>query len=209
MKLAVLGGGELGKLIAEHTSAIAVLEVVGFYDDYLSTSYSDSLPILGKIDDALSDFQKGRFDLIIVGVGYNHFDVREALYNKFKDIIPFATIVHPSAYVDPSCIIGEGVFILPGVILDLGVIVEDNVLINTGTIVAHHSRICKNSFLAPGVSVAGLVEIGSSSFVGIGAIIKDSIKIGSQCIIGAGSLVLKDTKNQSIYYGVPARQIIS
>ena len=53
----------------------------------------------------------------------------------------------------------------------------------------------------------GNVEVGEFSAIGIGATVKHNVSIGYNCIIGASSLVNKDTKSNSVYYGIPARFI--
>ena len=41
--------------------------------------------------------------------------------------------------------------------------------------------------------------------IGIGASIRENIKIGNRVIIGAGSVVVKDIPDDSLVYGVPAK----
>ena len=205
MRIAIIGAAELGRLIASHAVSDANLEVIGFYDDFKEISSYLNFPLLGKTDSIVEDYKNKKFDAIMIGIGYNKMEARASLFNRFKGQIPFANIVHSSSYVDKSCKLGEGVFILPGVIVDLDVIIEDNVLINTGTIIAHHTKIGRHSFIAPGVHIAGLVNIGEECFIGIGAIVKDCITINNRSVIGAGSLVLKDTEENSISIGSPAK----
>lgn len=207
MKIAIIGAAELGKLVAIHAVKDSGYEVLGYYDDFNQDSAFNELPILGKIDQVLVDYHKKKFDAIFIAIGYNHFSVRANVFGHFKNKIPFANIIHSSAYVDSSCCLGEGVFILPRVVLDIGVTVGDNVLINTGSIIAHHSCIGAHSFIAPGVHIAGLVNVEEKCFIGIGAIVKDCINIKKSSVVGAGSLVLKDTEENSVSVGVPAKII--
>jgi len=207
MRIAIIGAAELGKLIAAHAQIDKNLKVIGFYDDSNTSEIYNNYPILGKTDNIIDDYKNKLFDAVIIAIGYNHMNIRALIFNKLKNIVPFANIIHSSAYVDKSCKLGEGIFILPGVVIDFEVIIEDNVLINTGTIIAHHSRIGAHSFIAPGVHVAGLVNIEEKCFIGIGSIIKDCINIKTLSVIGAGTLVLKDTEENSVSVGSPARII--
>ncbi len=205
MRIAIIGAAELGRLIASHAINDSHFEVVGFYDDFKNSVSYSKFPVLGKTDAVLKDFQNNLFDAIIIGIGYDKMHARASIFNQFKGIIPFTNVIHSSAYIDKSCALGEGIFILPGVVIDLDVKIEDNVLVNTGTIIAHHTKIGKHSFLAPGVHIAGLVNVGEQCFIGIGSIIKDCITLNNRSVIGAGSLVLKDTEENSISIGAPAK----
>lgn len=207
MRIAIIGAAELGRLIAKHIENDSTNEIVGFYDDFKKDEFFLNYKIIGNVEKLLIDFEKGLFDAAIIGIGYNQMKSRAAIFDNLKGKIPFANVLHSSAYIDKSCELGEGIVVLPGVTLDLGVVIADNVLINTSTIVAHHSSIGKHSFLAPGVHIAGLVNIEEQCFIGIGSIIKDNINIKRQSIVGAGSLVLKDIEENAIYLGAPAKFI--
>ena len=203
-KIAIIGAGELGKLIMCH---VENYEIVGFYDDYKKEKTYNNLPILGNISDIQKDFNNGVFEELMIGLGYNHMSLRKEIFDQFNLKIPFANIIHKSAYIDHSVKIGKGVFIFPNVTLDTGVVIGDNVLINTSTTIAHHSKVYSHTFIAPCVSIAGLVEIKEKCFIGIGSIIKDLLVIAEDSIIGAGSLVLKNTENGFLYYGTPAKKV--
>lgn len=207
MKLAIIGAGELGKLIAYHAVQDAGYQVAGYYDDFVKASSFNGSPVLGTCDMVADDFKAGLFDKLFIGIGYDHMAVRAGYYNKFKDHIPFANIIHSSSYIDPSCKLGTGIFILPGNVLDLDVTIGNNVLINTGGTIAHHSTIEDHCFLAPAVQIAGLVTVHESSFIGIGATIVDCINIAKGSVVGAGSVVTKDTEENSVSVGVPAKII--
>ncbi len=207
MKLAIIGAGELGKLIAHHAVTGPGFEIAGYYDDFVQAPAFNGSPVLGNCERIPGDFEKKVFDQLFIGIGYDHRKPRAAYFERFRGKIPFANIIHPSAYVDPGCRLGNGVFLLPGVVLDFGVVIEDNVLINTGGIIAHHSTVQQHSFIAPGVQVAGLVTIGPSCFIGTGATIVDEINIAEGSIVGAGAVVISNTKKNSVSVGVPARII--
>ncbi|MFM7726630.1 MAG: hypothetical protein ACKO7B_08005, partial [Flavobacteriales bacterium] len=167
----------------------------------------NGLAILGNTDKIIDDYTKGVFDQIFIAVGYNHMNVRADLYNRFAPHIPFANIIHPSCYVDPSVVLGTGVFLLPGVTLDMDVQIGNNVLLNTSCTVAHHTRVGNHCFLAPGVHLAGRIAIEEKCFIGIGTTIIDCIHVGANAVIGAASLVLNDVKENTLSFGHPAKHI--
>ncbi|MEO6305173.1 MAG: acetyltransferase [Bacteroidia bacterium] len=206
-KLVIIGAAELGGLIHHLARQSGDYEVVGYYDDHSILKTFNALPVFGKTDRIIKDHQSGKFDFLFIAIGYNHMLVRENLFKQFSGKIPFATIIHNSAYVDRSSNIGEGSVIFPGCVIDQFVTIGKNVLLNTAVSVSHHSSIDDHCFLAPRVAVAGRVNISQNCFIGIGSIIKDLVNIKDNCIIGAGSLVLKDVESNKKVYGVPAKVV--
>lgn len=199
-KLAIIGSSLLGKLIAYH--AENDFEVVGYYDDF-----TNGENILGKTENILKDFENKKFDYLIIGIGYVQMKARVELFNRYKNKIPFANVIHSSSYIDKSVKLGEGLFILPGCTIDMECELGDNVLCNTGCTIAHHTKINSHCFLGPSVSIAGLVNVNLACFIGVGSTLKDSITIGQYSIIGAGSVVIKDVEERTVSVGVPAKVI--
>jgi sugar O-acyltransferase (sialic acid O-acetyltransferase NeuD family) len=207
MRIAIIGAGELGKAVVYHAAVDAGYEIAGFYDDFNDAAEFDGYPILGKPDAIISDLSRRTFDKIFIAIGYSQMAARTRYYREFAGRVPMANIIHSSSYIDPSCKIGEGVFVFPGCTLDFEVELGDNILLNTGVTIAHHSRVGANTFFGPGVTVAGLVNIGECCFVGVGSTILDCLKIGRNSTIGGGAVVIKDTNENSVSVGVPAREI--
>lgn len=207
-RLAIIGSGDLGQLIAHHAIGSGEFFEVFFFDDYrvLNSSVNDHL-IIGKVSDVENMFEQKRYDALMIAIGYKHFETRKSLFEKFADRIPFARLIHPSSYVDPSCCIGKGSFILPGCTLDRGVKIGDNVLLNTGCTIAHDSMIQKHSFLSPCVAVAGFVNIGECCNIGINTTIIDNISIANNVQTGGGSVVTKNITEAGLYVGIPAKKI--
>ena len=199
-KLAIIGSSLLGKLITYH--AENDFEVVGYYDDFTSGKN-----VLGKTENILKDFENKKFDCLIIGIGYAQMKARVELFNRYKNKIPFANVIHSSSYIDKSVKLGEGIFILPGCTIDMECELGDNVLCNTGCTIAHHTTINSHCFLGPSVSIAGLVNVNMACFIGVGSTLKDSITIGQYSIIGAGSVVIKDIEERTVSVGVPAKVI--
>jgi len=207
-KLAIIGSGDLGQLIAHHALLTGRFEVVGFFDDYAEPGVLiNGIPVLSGTSAILNSFNDNHFEQLLIAIGYKHFDARAMFYDRFKGQIPFATIVHPSAIVDPTCQLGEGSVILSGCILDQNVVLNSNVLLNTGAMIAHDSQIGAHSFLAPRCNIAGFVTIGEKNFIGIGANVIDNVKTIERTQIGGGALVHKNINEPGLYVGVPARKI--
>ncbi len=205
-KLAIIGSGDLGQLIAHHAKVDEHFDVVGFFDDYKKTTeHVDNYPILGGINDVTTLFQSSLFDCIIIAIGYKHLPVKKNLFESLKGKIPFGKIIHSSCYADVSATVGDGTVLLPGCILDRNVDIGDNVLINVGVTIAHDSIIGNHSFISPCVSVAGFTKIGECCNIGINSTIIDNIYIGDNIQTGGGTIVINDLSEAGLYVGCPAR----
>ena len=205
---AIIGSGDLGQQIAYHVTQNHQYDVAGYFNDFISRGdVVGQFPILGGQDDILPCFDAGAFDVLFIGVGYAHLDFRAAMYDKFEGRIPYGRMIHPSAYVDPSCSVGEGAVIFPGGVLDMNTVLEPNVLLNTGVHIAHDSTIGKHSFLSPAVAVAGFVNIGSCCNIGINTTIIDNIQIASNVQTGGGTTVIRHLTKPGLYVGTPARLV--
>ena len=205
-RLAIIGAGDLGAQIAHHANSSELYKPVGFFDDSLPVdTIKHGFPILGRTDTVKKLFEEDLFDVLMIGLGYKHFQLREQLYNNFIDSIPFATIIHRSCYVDETCKIGEGTIVYPGCILDTNVVIEQNVLLNIGCNVAHDTVIGKHSFLSPAVKIAGFVKIGEKVSLGINTTVIDNITISNNIRTGGGAVVTKNLEQPGLYVGLPAQ----
>lgn len=207
-RLAVIGSGDLGQQIACHATNDKQFNVVGFFDDFAEKdSIVNGFKILGNISEIEQYFDYAFFDEIIIGIGYKHLSYREKLFNKLKDKIKFATLIHSSCYIDTSCKIENGVCIFPGSVLDYNVEIKENVLINVGSTIAHDSKIESHTFLSPRVAIAGFVSVGKRCFLGISTTIINNISIVDDVQTGGGTVVIKNITEQGLYVGNPSRFI--
>ena len=205
-RLAIIGSGDLGQLIAHHAHTDGHYTVAGFFDDYRPVGTEVlGWPILGGVEAVSAVFAAGGFDALMIGIGYKHLPMRRALFDRFRAEMPLGQVIHSSTYVDPSCRIGAGVFVLPGGVLDFNVVLEDNVLLNTGCCIAHDSVVRAHTFLSPRVAVAGFVEIGEGCNIGINTTIIDNITLAAGIQTGGGTVVTKSLTAAGLYVGAPAR----
>ncbi|MBN8855503.1 MAG: hypothetical protein BGO55_27820 [Sphingobacteriales bacterium 50-39] len=206
-KLAIIGSGDLGMLIAFHARQRGY-SIAGFFNDFMPAgAMVDGSLILGGVDHVQGSFEEGGFDELMIGVGYKHFEARKNLFLRFEGKVPLGTVIHKDVSIASSCIIGKGSFILPGCVLDNNVRIGDNVLINVGSTIAHDTTIGNHSFLSPRVAIAGFVHIGECCNIGINTTIIDNITIGNDVQTGGGTVVIKDLPEKGVYVGNPARRI--
>jgi sugar O-acyltransferase (sialic acid O-acetyltransferase NeuD family) len=205
-RLAIIGAGDLGLQLANLAHSTGDYSLSGFFDD---TRTRDDViagaPVLGRLADIGPMFARDCFDCLVVAIGYKHLALRHEIHAEHAGSIPFATLIHPSAIVDPSCHIGEGAVIYPGCVLDMDAVIGANTLLNAGCVIAHHSQIGSSCFLSPTVGIAGFVVVEPGCVLGIGTVVIDNLRIASGCRTGAGAVVTCDLEKRGLYLGVPAR----
>jgi len=120
---------------------------------------------------------------------------------------PPINVIDPSATLQFSVNLGNGVFIAPNCSVNALSTLGDGVVCNTGSTIEHECRVGKYSFISPGAVLCGNVMIGENTFIGANATIKQGVKIGSDVVIGAGSVVLEDVPDGTRAVGNPIRTI--
>lgn len=195
----------MGQQIAQHLRQTSGWEVAGFFDDWVNASPSPE-PLLGTVAEVAAAYAAGRFDDLLLGIGYQHMAYRQQVFNELTAAgIPFARFVHPAAYVDASVVLQPGVFVSPGCVLDLNVQLEANVFLYPGCIVAHDTQVGAHSMLAPGVRLAGRVQVGERCFLGIGTTVIDGLTLAAEVRTGGGAVLVRSLPEPGTYVGVPAR----
>jgi sugar O-acyltransferase (sialic acid O-acetyltransferase NeuD family) len=205
-RLGIIGGGDLGIQLAHHASATQEIRAVGFFDDFIKAgTFVSGLPVLGNIGDVQDFHLRGMFDELLIAIGYKHLAIRSQLYEHFNGKIPFAKLIHPNTWIDPTSVIEPGAAVYPGCIVDMYSTVGANSILNVGCIIAHHSIIGPSCFLSPAVKIAGFVRVAASSTLGMGTVVIDNISICSGVRTGAGSVVIDDITEPGLYVGIPAK----
>lgn len=205
MRLGIIGAGDLGVQLAHLARRSGQYEPVAFYDDTLAPGTGVAgLAVAGGLD-AIEAAGQHPFDALIIAIGYRHLAFRQQLFQRLRGRFRFATLVDPSAIVDPTCVVGEGAVIYPGCVLDMNAAIGGNTLLNVGCVVAHDSRIGEGCFLSPAVKLAGFVRIAPSVSLGIGTTVIDNVRIATGVRTGAGAVVIDNLDVPGLYVGVPAR----
>lgn len=205
-KLAIIGAGDLGRQLSIVAKQSNTYHPIGFYDDFAEVGKRvHSLPIMGQLSQINQDFKSNKFDVLVLGIGYSHFNFRKKTFDKLSQEIPFATLIHPSCVIDPSAKIGKGSVLFSGCLVSMGAEIKENVLIYDGAIIAHDSIIGNHSILSPGVKISGFSYIGECVNLGTGTILIDNINLTDFTRTGAGAVVVKSIEQPGLYVGCPAK----
>lgn len=207
-KVVIVGAGGHARVLAELLQLTKDLELAGFTDSdaKLKDRFIQGTRVWGTDDILPALFSQG-IQRFIIGVGSTkHNGHRSRLFRQLLQMgFEAVTLVHPTAVVSPSAVVGRGTAILPRAVVNSQTRIGENVIINSGAIIEHDCIIGDHCHVASGACVSGGVRVGSGSFIGAGASVIQNIRIGRRCVIGAGAAVVRDIPDDRLAMGVPAR----
>lgn len=114
-------------------------------------------------------------------------------------------IVHPTAEISPSAVLGPGTWIQPHAVVSAMSRLAMCCYVNRHASVGHHNTWGAFSRINPGAHTAGLVVLGERVTIGMGALVRERTQVGDGATIGAGSLVLRDVDEGQVVMGTPAK----
>ncbi|WP_301911709.1 NeuD/PglB/VioB family sugar acetyltransferase [Neisseria viridiae] len=203
-KLAVIGAGGHGKVVAELAAALGTYGEIVFLDDRAQGSVN-GFPVIGTtllLENSLSPEQ---FD-IAVAVGSNR--IRRQIAEKAAALgFALPVLIHPDATVSPSSTVGQGSVVMAKAVVQAGSVLKDGVIVNTAATVDHDCLLDAFVHISPGAHLSGNTHIGEESWIGTGACSRQQIRIGSRATIGAGAVVVRDVSDGMTVAGNPAKPL--
>lgn len=151
--LLILGAGGHGKVVKEIAEALGYTKIA-FLDD-------NSTEAVGKIADSKAFVKE--YHEAFVGIGNNKFR-GELLTRLEQEGLNIPVLIHPTAYVSKSAVIGQGTVVEPKAIVNANSKVGFGCIISVGSIVDHD------------------------------AVLEDCVHVNAGAICKAGSFVVKETK---------------
>lgn len=203
----VLGAGLHAKVLFEHLDTS--FHVAGILDDSMVKQGAEVLQhkVIGTIDQIESICKPpNNVTHFLVGIGnLRYLSEREKVYKRACDIgIQPISVIASTAYISPSCTLGQGAFVAPHSVVHSNSKIGANVVMYSSVVIEHDNIVGDHVFFSPRVTTAGQVEIGDHAYLGPGCIIASGIKIGAGSIIGAGSVVTQDIPAGVVAFGAPA-----
>lgn len=206
MRVAVLGAGGHGAVVAEIARVSGTLDPVCFLDDFPAVHGTRILgiPVLGAIGalELLPPDVTG----VLLGLGNNRHRAQLLELARQRGL-DRPVVVHPRAVVSPSASLAGGTVVAAGAVVGTRSVIGSGCIINTGATVDHDCTLGDVVHVAPGAHLAGGIRVGARSFIGIGACVIQGIDIGEGALVAAGATVIRDVLPGVRVAGVPARPL--
>lgn len=207
LPIVMLGAGGHAKVLLSLLRAIGA-EVKGVCDPGLvaqGASVWRGVPVLGG-DEALEQLDAAEVALVnglgqVVGSSRR----RDMFLMLVERGYHFPALIHPTAWVDESVVLGEGVQVMAGVVIQPDSMIGVGTIINTGARIDHDCIIDSHVHVAPAAVLCGGVKVARGVFVGAGSTTIQGITLGEGCIVGAGATLVRDLPAGHMVLGSPVR----
>jgi acetyltransferase EpsM len=196
----IYGSGGHGKTLVDLMRLTNAFNIVGFIDD--GRQKGDrvmGIPVLGGTQELTELANSGIRQAVNAVGGIGNIQSRIQVFKRLKQAgFSFPTLVHPTAFVEPSAELSPGVQVFAHAYVGTQAKLGLGVIVNTGAIVSHDCQIANYANISPGAMLAGQVNIGEGTLVGMGATINLQVKIGDWVRIGNGATVKNDVPDSGI-----------
>ena len=127
--LLIFGAGQYGYLVEELAEDCGY-EKIAFLDD-------NSPLAIGKVSEA--ECFREEYAEVVVAIGNP--TVREKLVCELEPVFRLATLIHPTAFVSRSAVLGSGCIIEPGAVVQTAAQLGKACIVNAGAVVNHNSTV--------------------------------------------------------------------
>lgn len=201
----IVGAGGFGREVYQWACDVwpaAIDRLVGFLSADAAVLKGRDFPIPIVADPLAVEPAPDEGFLLAIGIPHVRRTVAEALCARGAE---FLTLVHPTAVVSRSAVIGSGSVICPFSVLSDGSRLGRFALVNYHSSLAHDAAAGDFAVLSPYATLGGGAEIGDDVFLGLHASVGPGKRIGPRSKVSANSAALCDAPADSLVYGVPGR----
>jgi sugar O-acyltransferase (sialic acid O-acetyltransferase NeuD family) len=207
--IAIYGAGGFGREIACLLKQINEIKplwnMIGFFDDDDKVRDNRYGKVLGNLK-KLNEWDKPLSVVLAIATPAYLENLVKSIANP---LINFPNIMAPNVNVfdKDAFTIGKGNLIFLGCRLSCDVSIGDFNLFNGAVSLGHDVKMGSFNVLQPSTRISGDCTVGDKNFFGVQSIVLQGVKIGINTRIGALSVVMRNTKDDSLYFGNPAKKM--
>jgi len=183
-----------------------VYTIKGLIDDVAEqhAHYNYAHAFLGKIRDHQVDLEV----YYLMGIG--NITTRIKIFNQFTlKEAKFTGIIHPSALISDSAVIGEGTVISHNASVGPKAVIGAFNVINSRCTIGHDVTIGDHNFLSPQVVLGGAAAIGNNNLLGTNSCVLPAIKVGNNNKIMAGMVITNRVHdNETVFFRYKEKLIV-
>ncbi|MDR2410618.1 MAG: acetyltransferase [Bacteroidales bacterium] len=206
-KLLVVGLGEFARVIAAHIEEQSSYTLSAFVAnlEYKQVKFYNK-PVV-SIDKVVALYPPKKH-VAFVAISYQQLNqARTATCKQMKDLgYKLVSIIGRNIYISPEASYGENCLIAELSTIEPFVRIGNNVFLTGANYVGHGTIIRDNCFIAAHTCILGKCDIGENCFIGANATIAGNIKIAKNNFVGMGATVSRNTIENKIYVGNPAKE---
>lgn len=205
-KVVILGDSGHSKVISDLIHSNEGISLTAKLDDRYDEVFVRDGVTKGPIAHLRHLLQEEPDICVVFGIGSN--TVRKKLVKELG--LPrtsFISLIHPTAVISPSAVIGLGTVVMPRVVVNAEAKIGDHAILNTGSVIEHDCKVADYVHISPQAILAGGVAVGEGAHVGAGASVIPLKTVGEWSTIGAGAAVVSHIPRNVTVVGVPAKEI--
>lgn len=206
-RIIIVGAGGFGREVlqwARHAWPSHAGKIVGFLSDDLHAldGHRTTLPILGSPE----SFEPLPSDGLVLAIGIRGVR-REVAERLAARGARFLTMIHPTAIVADTAVIGPGSVICPYAVVSDAVRLGRCVLVNYHASLGHDAAVGDYAVLSPYATLGGRAALEPDVFLGLHASVGPGRRVGAGSVVSSNSVALVDTAENCLVYGVPGRVV--
>lgn len=205
-KLIIFGNTNYAEMVCDYFSEYSEYEVVCFTvnKNYRQGDTFYNMKIV-DFEEIEKYYSPSEYDMFIAVGSSNLNQIREKIYHQaIEKGYNLATFIHPNAYVAPKVSIGKNCIIMECARICTRTVIGDNVIIWPSAFISHNNVVKNNCYIVGATN--GFCEVGENCFLGAGAMVVDKVKIAPYNFITMCAAVTKNTEEDSVYQGAPAKK---
>jgi sugar O-acyltransferase (sialic acid O-acetyltransferase NeuD family) len=207
--LIIIGAGGFGREVynlAIHCNDVNPnFYIKGFLDDnvHALNEFEGYPPIISNVKDYVIEND----DVFVCAIGNVELKKRLCTYILEKDGV-FVTLIHPSSRVNLNAKIGIGVLIFMNSNINNDCVIDDFVTIQGYVGLGHDTIVKKWTHINTFTFTGGGVVVGEEVLLNTRSTILPKVKICDKAIVGACSLVIRNIKEPTTFFGIPAKKLL-